>query len=378
MKISIRVLHLGKYFPPAPGGIETHLQTIALAQASLGVAVSVFCMEHRGLPTSFSMDGPVKIHRFKPDHVLYKLEWSSDLRKALHRPDADILHLHVPNPTMILALQLAKPRIPIIVTYHSDVVRQKILGILFRPIERLVFGRVKIIFTTSPNYAAGSKFLQLYKNKIHVLPLGLNLAPYLAPTDRDLIRVAEIREKYKSPIWLSCGRMVYYKGLQNAVKALVKVPGSLVLIGEGPEQKRIENLANQMHVSERVHFVGRLPEIHNLIPFYHAAEALWFPSNERSEAFGLVQVEAMACGCPVINTQIPASGVPWVSRNEESGLTVPINDPDALAAAAMRLLKCPNERRSFSQGAVKRAKSYFSDGPMAIESIRIYQEVLGK
>src|SRR5439155_6052851 len=118
-------------------------------------------------------------------------------------------------------------------------------------------------------------------------------------------------------------------------------PGTLLIAGDGPDRRRLQVLARQLGVGERVAFLGYVPSI---TPYYLAATAFWFPSNARSEAFGLVQVEAMACGCPVINTQIPGSGVAWVSRHEETGLTVPMNHPKALADAAWRLLQEPGLR----------------------------------
>src|SRR5205085_4404397 len=122
------------------------------------------------------------------------------------------------------------------------------------------------------------------------------------------------------------------------------VPGRLLLIGEGPDQPALRDEARQLGVADRVEFLGTLPHFLDIVPYYLAADAFWFPSNARSEAFGLVQVEAMACGCPVINTRIPHSGVPWVCPHEQAGLTVPLNDPPALAAAARRLLAEPGLR----------------------------------
>jgi len=335
-------------------------------------------MQHDKTPTCEEQDGQVTVTRFKPSRSLYKLEWSGELKRALHKAEADILHLHVPNPTMVLALHLAHPDIPTVVTYHSDVVRQKILAALFRPIERAVCKRVKLIFATSPRYTEGSRFLQTYLSKVRVLPLGLNLQPYLHPDESTLKKAAGIRAKFQAPIWLACGRLVYYKGLLNAIRALVKVPGTLILVGEGPESAALEAEAKRLNVAERVHFAGRLPELNDLIPYYLAAKALWFPSNARSEAFGLVQVEAMACGCPVINTEIPFSGVAWVSRHEETGLTVPVDNPDALAAAARRLMDDPNLREALSKGGVKRSREKFSDEPMARASLEFYREALAK
>ena len=137
--------------------------------------------------------------------------------------------------------------------------------------------------------------------------------------------------------------MVYYKGLDTALKALVSAPGKLLVIGDGPLEKSLREQAQRFRVADRVVWHGRA-SADELVGAYHAATALWFPSLARSEGFGLVQVEAMASGCPVINTAVPASGVAWVSSHEETGLTVPVGDALALAAAARRLVEEPGLR----------------------------------
>jgi len=371
----LRVCHLGKFYPPASGGIETHLQTLARAQANLGLAVEVLCINHKAGPTVSEMDGPIKVTRFAPRFSAKKLDVSVALIQALRRVEADVFHVQVPNPTMVLALFVARPGQPIVVTYQSDVVRQRVLNALFTPVERLVYRRVRKILPTSPPYADGSKFLGRYRDRVHVLPMGLDLEPYLRPTADDRHMAEKIRNMYAKPLWLACGRLIYYKGLLNGVRALTHVPGTLLLVGDGPERAGLESEARRLKLTERVVFLGDLP-CRKIVPYYLAATAFWFPSNARSEAFGLVQVEAMASGCPVINTEIPASGVPWVSRHEETGLTVPINDPRALAAAARRLLDEPGLRERLSSEARRQARTRFDHLVMAKRSIEIYRSIV--
>jgi rhamnosyl/mannosyltransferase len=154
------------------------------------------------------------------------------------------------------------------------------------------------------------------------------------------------------------------------------VRGRLVLIGDGPEQPALRAEAKRLGVEDRVVFTGSLPHYLDLVPYYLAADAFWFPSNARSEAFGLVQVEAMASGCPVINTRIPHSGVAWVSLHEETGLTVPVDDPPALAAAANRLLTEPGLRDRLASAALRRAVQEFDHRVMAERSLSLYSHVL--
>lgn len=370
---AIRVCHLGKYYPPAAGGIESHVHTMAHAQAELGLAVQVFCINHRSGPTTIEHDGPIEVVRFGRAASAAKLDVCPDLGSALARVRADILHLHVPNPTMILGLLGSRLRTPVVVTYHSDLIRQRVRGALFRPLERWAYRRVRAILPTSPLYPAGSRFLRPYAERLQVLPHGIDLQPYIAPSEAARAEAARIRARYESPLWLGCGRLVYYKGFLNAIRALTRVRGTLLLIGEGPDQAMLQEEARRLGVQDRVKFLGHVARV---APYYLAADAFWFPSNERSEAFGIVQVEAMASGCPVINTAIPHSGVPWVSPHEETGLTVPVNDPVALADAASRLLSEPGLRDRLAAAARARAIREFDHRTMAERSLAIYRRVL--
>lgn len=374
----LRVCHLGKYYHPAPGGIESHVRTLAHAQAALGLSVQVYCANHQDGPTTFELDGPVEVSRFRRLASIAKFDVCPELVARLARIDADILHVHVPNPTMLLALIAARPNKPVVVTYHSDLIRQKVLGPLFRPIERIAYRRVDAILPTSPTYSQGSSFLRSYTDRLQVLPHGIDLEPYRAPSAFDRERARALRAQYAGdgPLWLCAGRHVYYKGFLNAIRALTRVRGRLLLVGDGPDQPLLRDEVRRLGLGDRVIFTGALSDSLGLVPFYLAADAFWFPSNARSEAFGLVQVEAMASGCPVINTQIPDSGVAWVSPHEETGLTVPVNDPEALAAAANRLITEPGLRDRLAAAAQARAVLEFDHRIMAKRSLAIYHHVL--
>ena len=374
----LRVCHLGKYYPPSPGGIETHVRTLANAQASLGAEVRVFCVNHEAGPTSIERDGAVEVTRFRRRASAAKLDVCPELADAIARVEADVIHLQVPNPTMILALLQAGSKIPLVVSYQSDVIRQKLRAFLFRPLEWLAYRRVKAIVTSSEQYQAGSRFLKGYADRVEVLANGIDLRPYADPSDETMALAASIRSRYGDggPLWLGCGRLVYYKGFRNAIRALTRVPGRLLLVGDGPDGPALRQEAETLGVASRVEFLGSLPHYLDLVPYYLAADAFWFPSNARSEAFGLVQVEAMASGCPVINAAIPDSGVAHVSRHEESGLTVPVDDPVALADAAIRLLFEPGLRDRLAAGARARAALEFDHRMMASKSLDLYRRVL--
>src|SRR5215210_3607178 len=239
--LAMRICHLGKYYPPAPGGIEAHVRTLAAAQAALGAAVQVVCIRHDPGPTVVEADGPVAVVRSRRVAAVAKLDVCPELPATLARVEADVLHLHVPNPTMILALLAGGRRTPVVVvTYHSDLIRQRLRGALFRPLERLAYRRVRAILPTSPAYAAGSPFLASYAERLHVLPHGIDLEPYLHPSAADRAEAAALRAAHPGPLWLACGRLVPYKGLRTAIRALADVEGTLLVVGDGPHRPALE------------------------------------------------------------------------------------------------------------------------------------------
>lgn len=387
----LRICHLGKYYPPASGGMETHVQTLARAQAELGAEVQVICVNHLdrggqdvtwkvigGSATAGGEDEQVRLLRLGRRACVARLDVCPGLLPALARlnpENVDVLHLHAPNPTMLLGLAAIRPRVPLVVTHHSDVVRQRFLGQLLRPFEHLVYHRAQRLLTTSPEYLGGSRLLQRYAEHVEPLPLGIDLGPYLKPSPEALSAAQRFRQQHRAPLWLCVGRLIYYKGLQHAVAALRQVPGKLLIIGTGPLEAELQKQAVQAGVNERIVWCGRLtPD--ELIGAYHAATGLWFPSNARSEGFGLVQVEAMASGCPVINTAIPNSGVAWVSRHEETGLTVPVDDTDAFVAAALRLVQETGLRDRLAAAARERARADFDYRLMGQRSLAIYRRAL--
>jgi rhamnosyl/mannosyltransferase len=277
---------------------------------------------------------------------------------------------------MILALLLSGDQRPLVVSHHSDVIKQRLCRLLFSPMERACYNRARLILAMSPPYIAGSTLLRRYPERVSVLPIGLELAPFLAPAPEVREHGDHLKRSIPGPLWFFCGRLVYYKGLETALLALRSVPGTLLIAGDGPARARLERFAARLDLKDRVRFLGNVPRDEDLAAYYLASTAFWFPSNARSEAYGLVQVEAMASGCPVINTAIPHSGVPWVSRHEETGLTVPVDDPAAFAAAALRLLEEPGLRHRLAAGARARAIAEFQCEAMGSRSMALYSTTL--
>jgi len=384
-KTSYQIVHLSKYYPPYRGGIETHVQTLARSQAELGFEVYVFCINSFNESGDFSSKTKMVQEIDKNVTVIRVARWgqiarfdicpgiATQVRQLLINPNT-IIHLHTPNPTMLLALTRVLEPMNVVITHHSDVIKQKILKYGLRPFEYLIYGRSRKILATSPEYIKGSRFLQLYDKILDYLPLSLESFDYVNPSLEAIAYSRQLKETYSEPLWLAVGRLVYYKAFHIAIEALKCTQGKLIIIGIGSLESELKTLAQTLGVEDRVIWLGSVSQT-ELIGAYHAATALWFPSNRRSEGFGLVQVEAMACGCPVINADIICSGVTWVSRHEYEGLTVPVDDPVALGEAANRLLQEPGLRDRLVIASRDRAK-YFDPITMAKRSLEFYESVL--
>jgi glycosyltransferase involved in cell wall biosynthesis len=386
----LRILHLGKYYPPAPGGIESHVQTLARGQNNLGHDVAVLCVNHtdkngkdimhsrwRRTPCATQRDGNVRIERVGRLFGINRLEVCPKLlgRISAFTSKADVVHLHTPNPLMLVAWWLVGKRsTPLVVTHHSDVIKQKLLQTLVAPFESKVYGAARKILSDSPNYIDGSLVLQKFKEKVDVLPLGIDLGPFLNPEKKELEEAKQLQDVHGKPLWLMVGRMTYYKGYHVALEALVQVEGRLIVVGTGPLEPELKVLAQRLGVFERVVWMRSVSK-NFLVALYHAATALWFPSIARSEGFGLVQVEAMACGCPVINTFVPDSGVSWVSLDDVTGVTVPVGDAVALGRAATKLLENNELAKKLGKMGKERTVSLFDSAKMALQSINIYKSV---
>jgi len=375
----LRIAHLGKYYAPAVGGIETHTRTLAHGLAARGHAVTAVAVGHATGPAGVTReaDGPVAVVRVGRRASVAKFDVAPGLTatlRAMLTDPPDVWHLHAPNVTMLLAV-LALPRLrPLVVTHHADIDRHHVLRHLVRPFETRLYRRADLVLATSPAAIDGSTLLTGFRVKVEVLPLGLDLRPLTTPSPAALACANRHRQSHPGPLWVSVGRLVPYKALDVALHALRRVPGTLLVVGSGPREATWRALAATLGVADRVVWCGRVsPD--ELAGAYLAATAHWFPSNAPAEGFGLVQVEAMASGCPTVNAAVPHSGVGWVCRDGVSGLTVPVNDPTAFADAANRLLSEPGLRDRLSAGGRREACGRFTVSVMAERCEALYRRV---
>jgi glycosyltransferase involved in cell wall biosynthesis len=292
---------------------------------------------------------------------------SPGMAAQIRNSRADLVHIHLPNPTAVLAYLMSGYRGCLVVTYHSDIVRQKLLGRVFEPLLYAALRRSAAIIATSPNYLATSPVLQAFRDRCHVIPYGIDTMQF---EQRDPDAVGRIRARFGERLVLSVGRLVYYKGLEYLIRAMADVRGKLVIVGDGPLREKLERLAAHLGLAGRVIFAGVIDNA-GVLAYYHAADLFVLPSIARSEAFGLVQIEAMAAGLPVVNTSLD-TGVPLVSVHEQTGLTVPPADPQALAAAINQLLDDSHLREKFGQAVVLRARREFSLDTMLQRTLHLY------
>ena len=359
----LRVLHVGKYYPPYHGGMETHLHALCTSlrdEVDLEVLVA-----NDGRDTVREEVDGVRVTRLGTRARLASTPFTPGLTEAIRRSDADIVHLHFPHPTGIVAWLASGHRGRFVITYHSDVVRQRVLGALFAPLLDRALARADAIVCTSPQYVASSVALARHVDRCHVLPFGVETDRLLRVDDAEVQR---IRARYGPRLVLAVGRLVPYKGFTYLVRAMREVNARLVIVGVGPERAALEREIRELGVAERVTLVGAVP---SLAPWLHAADVFALPSVQRSEAFGLVQVEAMVCGKPVINTALD-SGVPYVSVDGETGLTVAPRDAAALAGALDTLLADAALRVRLGEAGRARAARLFSVEAMARETLALY------
>ena len=363
----LRVLHVGKYYPPYHGGMETHLHALCTGLAR-DIDVEVVVANDARETVRETSEG-VAVTRLGTVATIASTPFTPGLVGAIRRSRADIVHLHFPHPTGVLAWLASRHRSRFLVTYHSDVVRQRVLGTLFAPVLHRALSRADAIVCTSPQYVASSPVLRRHRERCLVLPFGVPVEQLAVPDAR---AVAELRARHGDRLVVSVGRMVGYKGYEYLVRAMRRVQGRLLIIGDGPLRSALEAQIREAGVADRVTLVGGVPD---LAPYLHAADVFALASVQRSEAFGLVQVEAMATATPVVNTALD-SGVPYVSLDGVTGVTVPPRDPDAMGDAIQRLLDDAALRARLGTAGQARARSLFGVDAMVDATRSLYETIM--
>ncbi len=368
----MRVVQIGKFYPPQVGGIETHLQALC-GELRKTHDVRVIVANNRRHNEHGVLDG-VAVTRLASHFSLAGVPFCASMPSLIRRSKADIVHVHLPNPMGVAAYLASGHRGCLIATWHSDIVRQKILARIFAPLERRFLRKCRALIATSPNYLHSSAILSRHHARCAVIPYGIPLERFDAGVEGESSAVAAIRVRYGPRIALTVGRLVYYKGIEHLIDAMTQVTGTLLVVGDGPLRSRLELQAREAGVGERVVFIGEMPN-DRLAPYYKACDLFVLPSIARSEAFGIVQLEAMACGKPVINTSL-TSGVPFVSLDGVTGITVPPAAPAALAGAMNRLFNDRELAARYGRAAKERVRAEFSLSTMVDRTLELYDEVM--
>lgn len=375
----MRVLQFGRFWNEQYGGIERHVTLLAKDLAVQGIDV-VNLVAASGRQGSDETVGRYRLVQAPSFGLAYGMAVSPALvlkAQALHREQSfDILHLHFPDPLSHLASMMLPGNVPRVITWHSDIIRQKRLLAFYRPfLRRIARQAAALVAATQAHFDISTQIpSDVPIERHHVIPYGLDYAPLaLRP------RTATLREDLRAlakrrGLVFALGRHVYYKGFDVLIDAMQHTEAFLILGGDGPLRPQLEQQAAALGLSDRVFFSGRIPE-EDLAAYFHACDVFCMPSVEQAEAFGLVQLEAMACGKPVVCTQLN-NGVNIVNIEGETGLAVPVRDPVALGTALETLMRDAALRLRLGQQGQKRANSVYSLPAMATSHIDLYKSLV--
>lgn len=379
----MRILQLGKFYP-IRGGVEKVMRDLTEGISGRGIYCDMLCAKLPSVPVDAKDTGreteweealSIQLNPFgRIICVKAVAKWAGTMiSPALisylkaHCQEYDIIHIHHPDPMAALALRLSGYKGRVIVHWHSDIVSQKLLFLFFKPLQNWMLRRAGKIVGTTPVYIDSSPHLRAYRSKCTYVPIGILPVP-MKEDDVERIRMSFMARYHI----LSVGRLVPYKGFQYLIEAMQHLPDTyeLQIVGEGPLRGKLEKMVRDNHLEHRVSLPGYLAEGDEFNALFGACDVFVLPSIIKTEAFGIVQIEAMSCGKPIVATTIPGSGVSWVNADGVSGLNVRPSDARALAQAIRHVTEEPN---SYSEGARKLFQERYTLSQMIDNVIKIYQ-----
>lgn len=372
----MRVAHFAKYAFNRTGGMERHAETLARALAARGIDITVFSYDLSQSLEACTVDGV----RVEPVPAPLSLS-SQSIAPALIRRSRylariapfDVVHQHWPDPFAHVAASLLPGKPAHVVSWHSDIVRQKLLSPLYRAFAPRFLARPDaLIGATEAHMRSPQVACFAPPERRHVIPYSIDVRPYQATPQ--LLRDAQaLRARYGgSPLIFSLGRHVYYKGFEVLIRAMERVPAVLLLGGEGPLTRQLRELATELRT--RAEFVGTIRDT-ELPAYYHACDVFCLPSVAQAEAFGLVQIEAMACAKPLVNTAL-SNGVNELAPNNVCALTVPPGDEQCLASALIRLVSDRGLAARLGAAGLARVRSDFTVAKMVQRTLDLYETLL--
>ena len=368
----LKVLHIGKFYPPVSGGMERVVQSLCtVARGRLESRVLAF----NDGPTTIeeTVDG-VRVTRVGCWGSAGSVPVAPAFATHLRRARADLMVLHEPNPWALLSYNLARPPLPLVIWFHSEVVRPHLQYRLFyRPVAQPVYARARQFVVSSPALAEHASALHAYRDRITVIPFGVDADSWRLRDAADRDRVAQLRIAAGGrPIVFFAGRLVPYKGIDTLIRAVGRLPVHVTITGDGPMRAAWELLAREHASTARVEFTNEITD-DELRARMHACDVFVLPSVTPAEAFGFVQLEAMACGKPVVSTRV-RSGVPWVNRNGETGLLVEPGDVEALRLAITKVTSDAQLRSRLGSAALARVRQEFSLTAMSDRFVAVCEQ----
>ena len=367
----MHIVHVGKFYSPYRGGVETVVEQVCRGLIERGEEVTAVVSNDKPDTAEETLHG-VRVIRLGTRLMLNSQPFSLRLVKALRDLRFDVLHFHTPNPLGALAILAARVTQPIVVTHHSDIIRQRILGKPAMGAQALLYRKAAALIAGTPKNIEHSRVLRRFADKCKVIHFPIDATPYAATVgswDEGLLPAWQ-----SDPLVLFVGRLVYYKGVDVLLNALaLTARARLVIVGEGPLQTQLYSQTRALGLSERVAFLGGISTA-RLHALYKRCRFLVLPSVARSEAFGMVQLEAMAAGRPVISTNLK-SGVPYVNQHGKTGLVVPPSDSVALGAAMRRMLDDEAYTEELGRNALQRVLSEFGVSGAVDAHLALYRAV---
>jgi len=367
----MRVLHFYKTsFPDTMGGVEQVINQIARGANKLGVKTDVLSLTPERVPRTIEVNGYLA-HRARLDFQVASTGFSVSafLRFAQLAKKADVVHYHFPWPFMDVVHFAVAVNRPTVVTYHSDIIRQKHLLKIYRPLKWKFLGDMNRIVATSPNYLATSDVLTKYRHKVSVIPIGLDKATYPAPSSEKL---AYWRSKLGRKFFLFVGVIRYYKGLHILMEAAKGTNYPIVIVGAGPIEEELKQQATQLGL-QNTHFFGHLPD-EDKVALLTLCYGVLFPSHLRSEAFGISLLEGAMYGKPMISSEI-GTGTTFINIANETGLVVPPGDSAALRQAMQYLWDHPEQATEMGRRAEKRYWQHFTADQMVRSYVDLYRDL---
>lgn len=367
-----RILHVYKLYFPDTGGIQTVMRSI-LSGLKDKFQFEVFVSRICGLGSKISVDtipvqrtlslGTLLAMPIAPFYIFWF--WL----KALQN---DTVDYHYPFPLVDLAITLFFPKkTKLIIHWHADIISQQHALKIVAPLIRRTLKRADKIIVATPIHIEQSPFLPDYREKCVVVPYAININTWSELNASEQQEVVSLQQKYPRFI-LAVGRLVPYKGFDVAIKAMQQVDATLIIVGVGPLENNLRALAKDYQVENKIVFWQEASHF-QLKCLLHACQFLVFPSVLQSEAFGMVQLEAMACSKAIINTAL-ASGVPWVARHEKEALTVSVSDSNALAIAIQQLLTDTHLRQRLGQQGYERVQKEFAMPLFLEKTAAVYKQ----